>query len=58
MYGTYATGGHPFWGLLPVVVYANFISHACQVRVTVGESDLCCCTCVYVFRALISSLVC
>ena len=31
--------------------------HACQVRVTVGDSGLCCCTC-YVFRALINSLVC
>ena len=32
--------------------------HACKVRVTIGDSGLCCCTCVcYVFRALISSLV-
>ena len=31
--------------------------HACQVKVAVGDSGLCCCTC-YVFRALINSLVC
>ena len=30
--------------------------HACQMRVTVDDSSLCCCT--YVFWALISSLVC
>ena len=30
----------------------------CKVRVTIGDSGLCCYTCVcYVFRALISSLV-
>ena len=32
--------------------------HACQVRVTLGYSGLCCCTCVTSFRALINSFVC
>ena len=32
--------------------------HACQVRVTVGYSSLCCCTCVYVFPVLPNSFVC
>ena len=32
--------------------------HACQVRVTVGDSGLCCCLCDDVFRLLINSLVC
>ena len=27
-------------------VYVPCILHACQVRVTVGDSGLCCCTCV------------
>ena len=31
--------------------------HACQVRVTIGDSGLCCCTC-FVFQALTNSLVC
>ena len=31
--------------------------HACQVRVTVGDSGLCCCTCVTYFQRLINSLV-
>ena len=31
---------------------------ACQVRVAVGDSGLCCCVCVTFFWALINSLVC
>ena len=45
------------------VLLAEFIYlvslYACpQVRVTVGDLGLCCCTLRYVFRALINSLVC
>ena len=42
---------HLWWSLCTLYLLA------CQVRVTVGDSGLCCCTC-YVFRALINSLVC
>ena len=35
----------------PGGVYASCISlHACQVRVTVGDSGLCCCACVMYFE--------
>ena len=46
-----------FWGRTSGGVYVPLYLHACQVKVTVGDSGLCCCTC-YVFRALINSLVC
>ena len=32
--------------------------HACQMRVTVGDSGLCCCACVAYFEHLFNSLVC
>ena len=31
-------------------VYVPCVSHACQVRVTVGDPGLCCCTCVTYFE--------
>ena len=41
---------HLWWSLCTLYLFA------CQVRVTVGDSGLCCC--VYVFQGLINSLVC
>ena len=49
MEGIYATGGHPFlrlylwWSLCTLYLRTN------QVRVTVGNSGLCCCVCVMSF---------
>ena len=42
---------------LPLV---EFMYLACPVRVTVGDSDLCCCTCVTYFERnyVFNSLVC
>ena len=46
-------------GVNPPEVYLEFLHvctlclHACQVRVTVGNLGLCCCTC-YVFQVLIN----
>ena len=32
------------------LVFMYLVLHACQVRVTVGDSGLCCCTCVRYFE--------
>ena len=34
----------------PLVEFITLYLHACQVRVTVGDSGLCCCTCVTYFE--------
>ena len=38
-----------YWGCTCGGVYVPCV-HACQVRVTVGDSGLCCCTCVTYFK--------
>ena len=44
---------------VPLVELCTLCLHACQVRVTVGDSGLCCCICVTYFeRYWINSLVC
>jgi len=59
MEGVYADGGKPFlvgdaylaeWSLCTVYLLA------CQVRITVGESGLCCCGKCDVFQALVIAL--
>ena len=35
---------------VPLVELCTLYLHACQVRVTVGDSGLCCCTCVTHFE--------
>ena len=40
------------YGDVPGGVYVPCILHACQVRVTVGNSSLCCCNCVTHFERL------
>ena len=60
MEGVYADGGKPFfvgeaylaeWSLCTVYLLA------CQVRITVGESGLCCCGKCDVFQALVIALL-
>ena len=41
----------------PLVSLCTLYLHTCQVKVTVGDSGLCCCTCVTYFER-INSLVC
>ena len=35
---------------VPLVELCVLYLHACLVRVTIGDSDLCCCTCVMYFK--------
>ena len=54
MQGIHATGGN-----VPLVSLSTLYLHACQVRVTVGDSGiLLLCLFYVVFRALINSLDC
>ena len=43
---TCALGGILFWGCTSGWVYVPWILHACWMRVTGGNSGLCCCICV------------
>ena len=44
LYLCYVFRAHKLWWSL-----CTLYLHACQVRVTVGDSGLCCCTCVTYF---------
>ena len=52
-YGIYATGGHPFLRMYLWWSLCTLYLHACQVRVTVGNSGLCCGTYVTYFACFI-----
>ena len=41
---------------IPLVEFMYLVFTHIQMRVPVGDSGLCCCTCFYVFGALIASL--
>ena len=45
----YATGGHYFKDV-PLVSLVTLYLLACHVRVTIGDSGLCCCVCVTSFE--------
>ena len=47
------------WELLWMYLWCSLCTlylHACQVRVTVGDSDLCCCACVTYFECWLTPL--
>ena len=41
----------PFLEDVPLVQFMYLVFTSCQMRVTVGDSGLCCCACVTTFEA-------
>ena len=50
------TGGHPFLRMYLWWSLCTLYLHACQLRVAVGDSGLCCCACIACFKQWLAPL--